>query len=109
MVFRYTLLGSSGCGKTTLLNCIIGVQKADAGEILVFGKQPCTKGSGVPGQLVGYMPQDISLYPTLTIAELLEYFGRLYGMTKAEIVERCLFLVKFLQLPNQSQIVGSLR
>ncbi|CAG0919958.1 unnamed protein product, partial [Notodromas monacha] len=53
----YGLLGPSGCGKTTLLSCIVGRLRLDAGEIRVFGQKPGHKDSGVPGSLVGYMPQ----------------------------------------------------
>jgi ABC-type multidrug transport system ATPase subunit len=55
--YRYGLLGASGCGKTTLLNCIVGRRKLNSGEIWVLGGKPDTKDSGVPGPKVGFMPQ----------------------------------------------------
>jgi len=50
-------LGPSGCGKSTILLSIVGLKNLDSGCISVFGQPPGTKGSGVPGNKVGYMPQ----------------------------------------------------
>lgn len=52
-LFSYGLLGSSGCGKTTILGCIVGRKKYEQGQITLFGE----KNVGVPGNIVGYMPQ----------------------------------------------------
>lgn len=49
----YGLLGASGCGKTTLLKCIIGMMVPDSGFIDVFGRQPRDPDSGIPGPIVG--------------------------------------------------------
>lgn len=85
VLISYGLLGASGCGKSTLLTCVVGVNKIDSGDIWVLGGQPGTKGSGIPGPRVGYMPQDISLVGEFTVIGSLYYFGRINGLDDAVI------------------------
>lgn len=104
----YGLLGASGCGKTTLLSCIVGRRRLNTGEIWVLGGKPGTKGSGVPGKQVGYMPQEIALYAEFSIKETMMYFGWIFGMDSPEIDERLQFLLSFLDLPSQNRLVKNL-
>lgn len=74
----------------------------------MLGGKPGTRGSGVPGKRVGYMPQEIALYGEFTIKETMMYFGWIFGMRTSEIMERLQFLLNFLDLPSQNRLVKNL-
>jgi ABC-type multidrug transport system ATPase subunit len=84
----YGLLGASGCGKTTILTCIVGVRNLSNGQIWVLGGNPGNKDSGIPGPRVGYMPQEISLIGEFTVTNALYYFGTINGLQNDEIGKR---------------------
>lgn len=104
----FALLGSNGCGKTTMLRMILGRLRPKTGCIRVFGIVPGSRHSRIPGPGVGYMPQEISLIPEFTIEETLEYFGRIYHMDPDRLQERIDNLVELLNLPNRNMIVKRL-
>ncbi|XP_074602603.1 ABC transporter G family member 23-like [Brevipalpus obovatus] len=104
----YGLLGPSGCGKTTLLRIINGLKKPDSGSICVFGFIPGTRGSGIPGEGIGYMPQDVSLLLDLTVNEILMYFGNLYFMRSMYLKSRVTSLIDFLEIPDKDRVIANL-
>lgn len=55
------------------------------------------------------MPQEIALYGEFSIKETMIYFGWIFEMDTAEIMERLQFLLKFLDLPSQNRLVKNLR
>lgn len=75
----YGLLGPNGAGKTTSISMIAGLLEGDAGEVTVNGERITTRSTAGKGD-IGLVPQDLAIYPDLTGAENLSFFGRLYGM-----------------------------
>jgi ABC-2 type transport system ATP-binding protein len=70
-------LGPNGAGKTTVMRAVFGLVQIDAGEILWDGRAV-----GLEERLrFGYMPEERGLYPRMAVAEQLEHFGRLHGMS----------------------------
>nr|CAH0102200.1 unnamed protein product [Daphnia galeata] len=104
----YGLLGASGCGKTTLLSCLVGRRSLNSGDIQVLGHEPGTPESGIPGKQVGYMPQELALYGHFTLRETLIYFGRIYNLEKAFVESQVEFLSKLLDLPMGDRYVQTL-
>jgi ABC-2 type transport system ATP-binding protein len=76
----YGLLGPNGAGKTTIISMIVGILARDAGEVLVDGEPLTRTGVRVKGR-IGYVPQELALYPDLTGRENLRFFARLYGLS----------------------------
>ncbi len=71
------LLGPNGAGKSTLVRALTGRVRLDAGEIRLFGRLADAPGARDP---LGFVPQEIALYPVLTAAENLTVFGRYQGL-----------------------------
>jgi ABC-2 type transport system ATP-binding protein len=83
----FGLLGPNGAGKTTTLSIVCGLMKATGGEVRVLGED-VLRHPGRIKHLLGFVPQDIALYQTLTARENLEFFGRLHGLFGAALQAR---------------------
>ena len=75
----YGLLGPNGAGKTTTISLIAGLLQRDGGEIEVAGIPMDITAREAKAQ-IGYVPQELAIYPDLDARENLKFFGRLYGM-----------------------------
>jgi ABC-2 type transport system ATP-binding protein len=82
----FALLGPNGSGKSTLIRCFFGLLPF-SGTIMILGKPIPEKLSDIY-HLVGYMPQEYSLYEDLTVAENLRFFGNIYDMEGESLEKR---------------------
>ena len=76
----YGLLGPNGAGKTTTISIVAGLLEADAGEAFVAGERLTTR-SVAAKAAIGFVPQELAIYPDLTAYENLVFFARLYGLS----------------------------
>lgn len=83
----YGLLGPNGAGKTTTIEMVCGLLQADAGEVIVAGSE-VTPRATASRAAIGYVPQDLAIYPDLTGRENLQFFGRLQGMARDRLTDR---------------------
>lgn len=92
----FGLLGRNGAGKTTLMKTIATLHSKQCGSVEVCGI-PVENSSEVR-KIIGYLPQEFSLYPSMTVTESLDYLGVLSGMTRAQRRKRIPLLLKKVNL-----------
>jgi ABC-2 type transport system ATP-binding protein len=81
---RLALLGPNGAGKTTLVRCICGRAVPDSGEIVMQGRRLPPSGGR---HELGFVPQEIALYPDLTARENLDAFGQFHGLRGSKLCQ----------------------
>lgn len=81
----YGLLGPNGSGKSTTIKMLLGLLQPTAGRIAVLGKRP--KDVTVK-KMIGYLPEESYLYRFLSGRETLEYYGRLFRISRKPLRER---------------------
>lgn len=75
------ILGPNGAGKSTAINCLLGLISYDSGIVSFENGIPIKKWS----RNIGYVPQDLAIYPDLTAAENIRFFCSLYGIKGNEL------------------------
>lgn len=91
----FGLLGPNGAGKTTLIRLLVGLLQAQSGNLEILGKKPTRKNV----HLIGYMPQQYSLYNELSVEQNIDFFARIYHLNnKSERNERVEEVIKLVDL-----------
>ncbi|MBS5884498.1 ABC transporter ATP-binding protein [Clostridium sp.] len=92
------LIGSSGCGKTTLLKMINRLIESTSGEILVNGKNIKEMDPILLRRSIGYVIQQTGLFPHMTVKENIEIIPKLMGKTQEEIDQKTIDLLNMVGL-----------
>ena len=96
----FSLLGPNGAGKTTTISMISGLLTPTRGDATIGGYS-ITRQPLEAKKLLGVVPQEIALYLTLTARQNLEFFGKLYGLSGAELRKRADEVLKFIDLKDR--------
>jgi ABC-2 type transport system ATP-binding protein len=97
----YGLLGKNGAGKTTFMRVLTTILPYENGSVEICGV-PHRKAKEIR-KMTGYLPQDFSLYPSLTVFEALDYCGVLSEIPKKERQKRITELLEVTNLTDQSR------
>jgi len=93
----YGFLGPNGAGKTTTMNVLLGFVPPKSGAAYLFGidvRQPIAR------QRIGYLPEMTYYYKFLTAEELLRFYGKIFGLPRAEADRRIDQLLKLVELDS---------
>jgi len=101
----FGVIGKSGSGKTTLLSILIGFLKPDKGQVL-FQSRDIYRDLQSVQQQFGFAAQEGSFYPKLSVAENLNYFGRMYNISQLVLKEKIPELLRLVELEDAKDLLG---
>ena len=97
----YGFIGKNASGKTTTMKTVLGLLKADSGEIIVNGEK-VVYGQTDTNRYIGYLPDVPEFYPFMTAKEYLRFCGEITGMSRAEIEEHTKELLTLVGLEDET-------
>jgi ABC-2 type transport system ATP-binding protein len=92
------LLGPNGAGKSTVIRSIVGRVIPDTGRISIFG---AVAGSAEARAALGWVPQELAVYPRLSCTENLQSFGRFHGMSGSQLHESVAWCLEWAALQER--------
>ena len=97
----YGFIGKNGSGKTTTMKTVLGLLKADSGDIIVNGEK-VVYGQTDTNRYIGYLPDVPEFYSFMTAKEYLRFCGEITGMSRADIEERTRELLTLVGLADET-------
>ncbi|MDN4608883.1 ABC transporter ATP-binding protein [Sporosarcina highlanderae] len=98
----FGLLGPNGAGKSTLISMICGLVPFETGDIWIDGKL-VSKNLKEIKQMIGVVPQDIALYPTMSALDNLVFWGRMYGLSGKDARSRAKEILEIVGLTERAK------
>lgn len=97
----FGLLGLNGAGKTTLISMLAGLREPSSGDALLLGHSIRNESRAIR-HMIGVAPQEDALYPMLTAAENLRFFGHMYDVNGVKLEDRVGQLLHFVGLEDRA-------
>jgi ABC-2 type transport system ATP-binding protein len=98
----FGLLGPNGAGKTTTISILCGLFPPSSGKVLIDGKDLHKELPSIKN-IIGIVPQDIALYPTLSARENLAFYGSMYGLHGKDLKQKIDMWLEKLGLKDASK------
>ncbi|MBN1318697.1 MAG: ATP-binding cassette domain-containing protein, partial [Anaerolineales bacterium] len=95
------LLGPNGAGKTQSISMMTGLFPPTSGRVQIGGLDISQHVNEVK-RMVGLVPQELAIYPTLTARENLTFFGRIYGLRGKELAQKVDAMLDMVQLTGRA-------
>ncbi len=97
----FGLLGPNGAGKSTTISMLTCLYPPTNGSIRIFGHDAVREADRVK-RLIGVVPQDLALYPTLNARDNLRFFGQMFGITGKDLRERVEMVLDYVGMTERA-------